>query len=274
MEEQKEIALVYMVAGISSRFGGKIKAFAQVGPNNESLLEYSLNQALPAGFNKIVLIVGEKTEQPFLQKFGREYNGIPIDYVKQIFDKDTRDKPWGTTDAICCAKDVLDGPFVVCNGDDIYGDQVFKVLYDHLKEKSTDATVGYKLGTVLSPNGGVNRGIFKVNQENQIISLEEKFDLSYANLQEKGITIEDLCSMNIFAFQKRTLDALCEVVKNFRTQYGSDRKIECLLPQEIGYLIKSNQITMKLYPTDEQWYGLTRPEDVGIVKKQLELKKY
>ena len=261
-----------MVAGLSSRFGGEIKSFAQIGPNNESLLEYSLNQALPAGFNKIILIVGKQTEEPFKQKFGDNYNGIPIKYALQTFDPQTRDKPFGTTDAVCSAEGILDCPFVVCNGDDLYGTKVFKTLYEHLQQKTTDATAGYKLGTVLLDKGEVNRGIFKINSQNQIISLEERFNISKENLQAQGLNEYDLCSMNIFAFQKKTLDHLCEIVGNFKKDHISDRKIECLLPQQVNNLIKDNKIIMELYPTNETWFGITRPEDVEVV--QQELKKY
>ena len=117
----KDIALVYMVAGMSSRFGGKIKQFAKVGPEGETLIEYSLNQAIPAGFTKIVFIVGNKTEKPFKEMFGDSYKGIPIKYASQNFDSASRDKPWGTTDALCSAKELLDCPFIICNGDDLYG---------------------------------------------------------------------------------------------------------------------------------------------------------
>src|SRR3989344_9452907 len=98
-----ELALVYMVAGLSKRFGGKPKGLAKVGPNGETLLEYSLNQALPAGFTKIIFIVGEKTERLFKEKFGNSYKGVPIEYAMQEYDSAKRDKPWGTADALCSA---------------------------------------------------------------------------------------------------------------------------------------------------------------------------
>lgn len=125
----KEIALVYMVAGISSRFMGKIKHFAIVGSRGETLIEYSLKQALPSGFSKIIFIVGNKTEKPFREKFGNSYNGIPVYYALQFYDESLRDKPWGTTDALCSIKSLIDCPFVICNGDDLYG----KILLEFLQ---------------------------------------------------------------------------------------------------------------------------------------------
>jgi dTDP-glucose pyrophosphorylase len=122
----KEVAIVYLVAGISSRFGGKIKQFAVVGSNGETLIEYSMNQAIKAGFNKIIFIVGNSTEKPFKEKFKDSYKGIEIKYAHQLYDPKERDKPWGTCDAICSAKNLINGAFVVCNGDDIYGEKPFR----------------------------------------------------------------------------------------------------------------------------------------------------
>jgi len=270
MDNEKNIALVYMVAGISSRFNGKIKAFAEVGPNNETLLEYSLNQALPAGFNKIILIVGEKTQEPYMQKFGDNYKGIPIEYALQKYDPIVRQRPWGTADAISFAEQVINCPFIVCNGDDIYGKEVFKILYNHLKENSTDATIGYKLEKVLPSIGEFNRGIFKVDPSTKkVTSIKEVLGISRENLSENDVSIEDLCSMNIFAFQEKTLSYLCEVVKEFKEENKLDPKIECLLPQEINNLIKNGKIIMDLYPTEEKWFGISHPEDVEVVKQEL-----
>ena len=131
--QEKEIAIVYMVAGISSRFGGKIKQFAQVGPNNETLIEISMKQAMRAGFRKIIFIVGNLTEKTFKEKFKSEFQNIPISYAIQSYDERERDKPWGTAEALCSVIPFINCPFVVCNGDDLYGENSFKVLCDHLK---------------------------------------------------------------------------------------------------------------------------------------------
>ncbi len=268
-----EIALVYMVAGLSSRFGGKIKQFAQVGPNNETLIECSMNQALLAGFSKIIFIVGNKTEQPFKKKFGNEYKRIPIQYALQNFNEQERDKPWGTTDAICTAKKLLDCPFVVCNGDDLYGETSFKTLVEHIKNSKesnpTNATLGYKLKNVLPKQGKTNRGIFELNDDNTMKTLKEVFEITKQNLQEKNLTPESLCSMNIFAFAPKTLLLLDQILTKFKEQNKGDRKIECLLPEEVGKLIQQGKITVKVYPTNEEWLGVTNPEDETIIKEKL-----
>ncbi len=264
----KEMALVYMVAGLSSRFGGKIKQFAKVGSNDETLIECSLNQALTAGFSKIIFIVGNKTQKPFRKKFGNSYHGIPIFYALQKFDEKKRDRPWGSVGALCAIKDIIDCPFVVCNGDDLYGKETFQILAKHLQNKSTNATVGYKLGNVL-PEGSVNRGIFESNPNNTVNSLREVFDITRGNLKEKALSEEDLCSMNIFALQPEVIDNLNFILQDFKEKNTGDRKIECLLPQELGNLIKSNKLTIYLYPTENNWMGITNPGDELKVREQL-----
>src|SRR3989344_3711273 len=176
---KKDIAIVYMAAGLSSRFGGKIKQFAKVGINNETLIEYSLNQAIKSGITKIIFIVGEKTEQPFRELFKENYQGIPVYYALQIYDKKERDKPWGTTDALCSAKNLIDCPFIVCNGDDIYGENTFKILVNHFKKNKEEngASVGFKLINVIPEKGKVNRGIFKTNQNQEVRELKEVFNI-------------------------------------------------------------------------------------------------
>lgn len=264
-----DIALVYMVAGLSSRFGGKIKQFAKVGPKGESIIEYSLNQALPAGFTKIIFIVGNKTEKPFKEIFGNEYKGIPILYSLQNFNEEERERPWGTTDALCSAKEIIDCPFVVCNGDDLYGEETFKILVNHLKNKPTCATVGYSLKDVLPEEGKVNRGVFEFNLDNTVKSLGEIFEITMENLEEKGLSKENLCSMNIFAFHPEIVKKLDGILQKFKEKYRGDKRIECLLPNEIGNLIKKNEITLHLYPTDSRWFGITNPQDEEKVREKL-----
>jgi len=262
--KKKEIALVYLVAGISSRFGGKVKAFAKIGPNGETLIEYSMNQALKAGFNKIIFVVSEQIHDLFKQRFNSEYNGIPIEYALQYYDKNFRDKPWGTVDAICSATKLIDSSFVVCNGDDIYGEETFKILFNHLTLYQTSASVGYNLVDVLPDFGTVNRGIFEIDSEHDVKSIEEIFELSKENYSQKGFNEFALCSMNIFAFQKNVLPLLSEILIKFK-QINKNRKSECLLPSEISNLINNKNLKMKIYPTREKWYGITYPGDEIIV---------
>tara|TARA_Y100000310_G_scaffold344076_1_gene454972 strand:- start:1176 stop:1994 length:819 start_codon:yes stop_codon:yes gene_type:complete len=263
---EEEIAIVYMVAGLSSRFGGKIKQFAKVGPNGESLIEYSVGQAISAGFNKIIFVVGEKTQEPIKEVFGNSYKGIDVSYALQSFDASDRDRPWGTVDALCAAKGLVKRGFVVCNGDDIYGVETFRKLVEHVKQNSTGATIGYNLGEGLSDAGGVNRGIFEVDSDGFVKSITETFDITRENLELKGLSDESLCSMNIFALHPEVLDLLYEILLEFKSKHGADRKIECLLPVELGRMIGSGKLRIVVYPGVEKWVGVTNPEDEVVVR--------
>ena len=191
----EDMAIVYMVAGISSRFKGKIKQFAKIGPQGETLIEYSLKQALSAGFNKIIFIVGNSTEEPFKKMFKDSYKGIPIEYALQKYNPKERNRPWGTLDALCQTKDIVKSPFVVCNGDDLYGEQSFKILTNHLREKRTNATLGYNILKVIPEEGYVNRGIFEI-KENKVISIKEILNITKENLFSKGLN-ESTTASNI-----------------------------------------------------------------------------
>ncbi len=264
------VSIVYMVAGMSSRFGGKIKQFAQVGPNGETLIEVSINQAITAGFDNIIFIVGEKTETPFKEMFRNNYNGIPILYAKQVFDSKFRDKPWGTCDAIVCAKNVIKDDFVVCNGDDLYGENTFRSLVDFSKENQMDcATIGYKLGNVLPKQGEVNRGIFSKDKFEYLLGIKETLNISKQNLTELNLNENNLSSQNIFFLRKETLNLLKEKLTNFKETHKEDRKSECYLPTELSNLINENKIKIKLIPTSDKWFGVTNPEDEEVVKEQL-----
>ncbi len=270
MIRNKEVALVFMAAGISSRFKGKIKQFAKIGPNNETLIEYSINQAIKSGFSKIIFIVGSKTELPFKEIFKSSYRNIPVYYALQSYNENNRCRPWGTGDALCSAKDLLDCPFVVCNGDDIYGEKAFKILFNHLIYKDEEATLGYKLKNVLPGKGLTHRAIFKTNG-NYVVVLKEVFNIDKNNLNLTKSKPDDLCSMNIFALHPKTLDFLNKNLIEFKKKNINDDKIEFLLPNELSRLIKHNKIKMKVYKTDEAWFGITNPEDEEIVRTKLKI---
>ena len=273
----EEVSIIYMVAGMSSRFGGKIKQFAQVGPNNETLMEVSIQQAIKAGVKKIIFVVGEKTEIPFKEKFGKngaKYKGVPVFYAKQTFDPLSRDKPWGTVDALVAAKDVISGPFIVCNGDDLYGEKAFKQAVDFLQSKTGECVaVGYELGRVIPEQGKTNRGMFKTDQNHFITNITEVFDIEKDKLSEKGLKADTLCSMNLFGLKGEVVWMLSDSLAHFQSAHKGDRKAECLLPNELSNLIKEKKIKMKLLRTQDTWLGVTNPGDEEVVRKSLETLK-
>lgn len=262
--ENNNFTLVLMVAGISSRFQGKIKQFEIVGPNGESLVEYSLNQALKAGFNKIIFIVGNKTEIPFKEKFGDNFKGVPIEYALQTYSEKERDKPWGTCDAICSIKSLINNPFVVCNGDDIYGEKAFNLLVKHLKESKDEATVAWRLRDVLPENGNVSRGIILASQE-YLVDLKETHNLG-RNKLPSPINGDSLCSMNMFALHPKTLFLLEKSLLKFKLAHKEDRKSECYLPVELANLVKKNSIKIRIFESNENWIGITNPGDEITVR--------
>jgi len=262
-------SVVYMVAGMSSRFGGRVKQFAQVGINGETLIEVSMKQAIKTGFDKIIFIVGEKTETLFKEKFGNKYCEIPIFYAKQDFDANERDKPWGTCDAVVSAKEVICENFVVCNGDDIYGENSFKILHDWLSKNNSCATLGFELGKVVPEKGSVNRAVYETDKENNVLGLNEVIGIEKSKMGEMNLSENTLCSMNIFALTKSTLPLLEKKLQEFKSTHKGDRKSECYLPTELSNLIKQKKISLKLLPTPDSWIGITNPEDEEVVRKKL-----
>lgn len=268
--ENKEIVLVYMVAGMSSRFGGKIKQFAKVGPNNTTLMEYSMKQSLAAGFTKIIFIVWKMTKEPFMEMFGDNYNWIPVYYAEQTFDPELRDKPRWTMDALCSAIEFIDCPFVVCNWDDLYGANSFKLIVDNMKKSDDAVTIWYVLENVLSKEWTVNRWIFDIDENWYIANITETLGIAESNLSELNLTWKELCSMNLFGLDNKTLVQLDEILKNFKNTHIWDRKSECYLPTELANLIKEWKLKMKIFPTPDTWLGVTNPQDEEIVRKQIE----
>ena len=269
-KNKKEIAIVYLLAGMSRRFGGRIKGLTKVGPNDETMVEYSLNQAIKIGFSKIYFVVGKETEAPFKEAFGDEYKGIPISYALQKYDSEERDKPWGTCDALCSlVNSNVDCGFVVCNGDDIYGEETLKVLYNHLLESDDCATIGSKLIKKLPEVGTVNRGIYKIDDEGYVISINEALNISRENLDERGLTLDDISSLGIFGLQANLIGYLDEKFNEFKKEHDGDRVAECLLPEELGNLIENGRVRMKLFEMDEVSLGITNPGDEEGIRKVL-----
>lgn len=261
------LTLLYMVAGISSRFGGRIKQFAVVGPKGETLIEYSLDQALKTNaFDKIVFVVGNKTEIPFKEKFGNEYGEIPIYYALQRFDPEKRNRPWGTQDAICSAIDFIDGEVIVANGDEIYGEEALQTLVNHSKVSKTPATVGYILKNSLPETGTVNRGIILVDENNNVLTMKEFKGISKQDFKPKGLTEENLCNRNLLYLNKNVLEELNKKLMVFKKEHENNRDIECLLPDNLSQLIKEGKMTMKVYTSDFKAPEITNPDDELTVK--------
>src|SRR3989344_4020547 len=250
---KRNIAIVYLVAGLSSRFGGEIKPLTDIGPNGKTFIEHSFEQALPAGFNKIVLVVGKNTESAFREKFKDNYQGVPIKYVKQEFDMSTRDNPWGTVDALYNAQKELDCPFIVCNGDDLYGKDSFQKLFKHLEEFKEEASIGYRLIDTLPNEGTVKRAVFKV-KENYVQLIGNAFPVSKTELNKEHNPNELSC-MNIFALHNYTLELLKNLLDEFKKAHTNDRTVEFPLHRVLSKFIEQKIIKMKIYLSEDSWIG-------------------
>lgn len=279
-------ALVIMAAGIGSRFGKGIKQLEPVGPSGEIIMDYSIHDALEAGFNRVVFIIRKDLEKDFKEIIGRRIEKIvPTAYVYQELDDlpagfekpKQRIKPWGTGQAVWCCRQVLKEPFVVINADDYYGKDPFIKLHDYLtaskKEESNKLPIGmagFVLKNTLSDSGGVTRGICRLNEQHQLLGINETSHIvktaeGAAVLTEDGLCPldkESLVSMNMWALTPKFLDVLEDGFANFLRNLTADQgKQEYLLPVIIDQLLKKDQAAVTVLKTQADWFGVTYQED-------------
>ena len=281
--------LVIMAAGIGSRYGGGIKQLAAVGPNGEIIMDYSIHDAIEAGFDKIVFIIRHDIEQAFREAIGDRIEGIcaglgvELGYAFQELDAlpegvtlpEGRTKPWGTGQAVLSCKDQLDGPFAVINADDYYGKQAFVILHDFLQnytpEKPGDLCMaGFVLKNTLSDNGAVTRGICRMNEEGYLTGVDETSGIEKtpegAQAGGKIIDAESLVSMNLWGLTPEFADMLEKgFVEFFGSIAGNEMKAEYLLPIFIDSLLKQGKVNVKVLPTQDRWFGVTYQEDKPVV---------
>ena len=262
--------IVFMVAGMSSRFGGTIpKQFAKVGPNDETLIEISVNDALTQSFEEIVFITNPKTEHLFVNLFGSSYQNIPVFYIQQKMEE-FRTRPWGTTDAVCSILEYdnffMDSIFTIINGDDLYGKKAFQKMTELLNEKNTNYIGGIPILDTIIGDEKVNRGVITLD-ENQVdvIEIEEKLEISRSDE-----TIQNcLANMNFLILKSQTLCLLKTILNQFKHEHPEDPKIECFLTDSLNQLIKAKEIEISFLPLPEKVIGVTRQDDIPIVQKIL-----
>ena len=286
-----KVTLVIMAAGIGSRFGGGIKQLAPIGPNGEIIMDYSIYDALEAGFDKVVFVIRKDLEKDFKEIIGnRIEKEVEVAYAFQELDdipekfsgKFTgRTKPWGTGQAILCCKDVVSEPFLVINADDYYGKSAFKEAYSYLTsipsaDKIQVCMVGFVLKNTLSENGGVTRGICRVDENGMLQEIIETHNIEKdgdkAVVREGDIETEydadSPVSMNMWGLTPDFLDVLEDGFKKFfeKEVPGNPQKAEYLIPIFIGELLEQGKMSVKVLKTNDTWYGMTYHEDVAAVK--------
>ena len=278
--------LLIMAAGIGSRFGGGIKQLASVDNKNHIIMDYSIHDAIEAGFNKIVFIIRKDIEDDFKKIIGNRIESIcaqhnvEVAYCFQSIDNipgelpKERTKPWGTGQAVLAAKELIDTPFAVINADDYYGKEAFVKIHDYLVVERADndfCMAGFILKNTLSENGGVTRGVCDVDQDNYLIDVNETSDIvktaKGASVDGVEIDPESYVSMNMWGLSPKFMDVLEDNFKMFfeKNVPTNPLKAEYLLPILIGELLHEKKVSVKVLETKDKWFGVTYAEDKEFV---------
>jgi hypothetical protein len=278
-----------MAAGMASRYGS-MKQIQQFGPGGETIMDYSIFDAIRAGFDKVVFIIRKDFAEDFKNIFEPKLNGkIKTEYVYQEMDAylqgyiapTDRKKPWGTSHAILCAQSVVDGPFAVINADDFYGSESFQkaalFLTNECKE-DVYALLGYELSNTLSKNGSVSRGVCEVDENNNLVAINERLKIYRDNgimVYEEGdgskheLPEDAKASMNFWCFHPSVFSFLQKEFKTFLETSGTDPKAEFLIPYSADRFIKSGMGVIKVIPTSATWFGVTYKEDAPVVTESI-----
>lgn len=277
--------LLIMAAGIGSRFGTGIKQLEPVDEFNHIIMDYSIHDAIEAGFNHVVFIIRREIENEFKAVIGDRITAIcqqydvTVDYAFQDINDipgvlpEGRTKPWGTGQAVLVAKQVINTPFVVINADDYYGKEGFKAVHEYLVNGGMSCMAGFVLKNTLSDNGGVTRGICKMDEENNLTEVIETKNIvkseNGAEADGMAIDMDSLVSMNMWGLTPEFLEVLEDGFKEFFVKEVPDNplKAEYLIPTFIGELLEQEKITVKVLKTNDTWYGMTYKEDVISVKE-------
>ena len=282
--------LVIMAAGIGSRYGKGIKQLAAVDSKGHIIIDFSIHDAIDAGFNKLVFVIRKDIEADFREVIGNRIEkycagrnvevGYAFQNLKEIPGElpEGRAKPWGTGQAVLAAKDEVEGPFAIINADDYYGARAFYALHDYLCESHGDteyAMAGFILKNTLSENGGVTRGICTANEKGYLTNVVETSNIvktaDGAAVDGVAVDPEGYVSMNMWAVPKAFMDTLEVNFKRFFEEKvpGNPLKAEYLLPVLIGELLQKNACSVKILPTPDRWLGITYAEDLPYVTSEL-----
>lgn len=287
--------LVVLAAGIGSRYGQGIKQLAKMDDNGYTIIDYSIYDAIKAGFNKVVFIIRKDIEEDFKEIIGNRIEKIvEVEYAYQDMDlpkgfespKD-RKKPWGTVDALLSTKNIVKEPFLIINADDYYGKGVFDSLHEFLvtSDKKIDdklqiAMAGYKLKNTLSDKGAVTRGVSIGNEENKLVDIIETHEIklekngkisSKENLDSDILNLETTVSMNLWASFPEFIDMSEDYfIKYLEKNKENLDSCEYVLPEMIGELIKENKADITILPTNDKWIGITYKEDLVPAQKSFQ----
>ena len=283
--------LFVLAAGMGSRYGG-LKQLDGLGPNGETIMDYSIYDAVNAGFGKLVFVIRQSFEEDFREKIVRKYEReIPVELVFQELDKlpegfvphPDRVKPWGTNHAVMMGKDVIHEPFAVINADDFYGRESYQILADYLKtlenSENNYCMVGYRVGNTLSESGTVARGVCETDKDGNLTGVVERTqvkridgEVKYLDENEKWIAIDDNTpvSMNMWGFTPDYFTHSDDYFVQFLRENAENIKAEYFIPLIVNNLIVSGISTVKVLDTPSKWFGVTYAEDRPEVVAKLQ----
>ena len=285
------VTLLVLAAGMGSRYGG-LKQLDSVGPNGETVIDYSVFDAIRAGFNKVVFIIREDFKEEFKLSIGEKFqNRIEVEYVFQKLDElppgytipNDRTKPWGTGHAILSAMQTVRDPFAVINADDFYGQLAYQKIYNYLSETPVDALpanycmVGYPLKNTLSEHGSVSRGICSVSEDDKLNSVRELTHIvkkhseifNEVNGEKESLTGDEVVSMNMWGFSPQVFIQLERLFSEFLKENLNVLSSEFYIPFAVDNLIQSGTATVEVLETTEKWFGVTYQEDKVQVQRAI-----
>ena len=282
--------LLILAAGLGSRYGG-LKQIDAVGPNGEIIIDYSIYDAIGAGFGKVVFVIRHYFEDAFKEKIGSKFDGVvETAYAYQELDAalgdfalpPSREKPWGTGHAILVAEDIINEPFAVINADDYYGSDSFKMMAEFLSGPAISpadyAMAGFRLGNTLSDYGSVARGVCHCDDELFLRDIVERTRVekrgrtacySDDDGTEHVLTGEEMVSMNLWGFHPSIFTHLSRQFKDFLEEHGNKLKSELFIPTAVGDLVESGRVNVKVLPTRDSWFGVTYREDREIAERSI-----
>ncbi|HOW08851.1 MAG TPA: NTP transferase domain-containing protein [Bacteroidales bacterium] len=281
--------LLVLAAGMGTRYGGN-KQLDEVGPSGETIIDYSIYDAIRAGFGRIVFVIRRDIEEQVKERFVDRLQGkIDVDYVFQEINNlpegvkvaPERSKPWGTSHAILVTKDKIKEPFGVINADDFYGMESFRILHDFLvndKNSVNYCIVGYKLGNTLSDHGHVNRGVCSAGADGFLQNIVEtrQIEKTKTGAVAPGpdgtpiqFTGNEIVSMNLWGFKPTCYEFLEKEFRNFIHNHGMDLKSELDIPTSVDKFVKSGEITIQILMSNERWFGVTYREDKPFVVESI-----
>jgi UTP-glucose-1-phosphate uridylyltransferase len=290
---EKEVmtsTLVVLAAGIGSRYGG-LKQMDPVGPNGEIIIDYSIYDAIKAGFEKVVFVIRKEIEKDFKKIVSSKYkNKIQVEHALQELDKTpkwfkapaNRQKPWGTGHAILTASELIDSPFAVINADDFYGRSGYLLLkkeFDGLKSASDNKffMVGFEIAKTLSEHGAVSRGVCKIDADGYLSNVVERTKIGKAASgifyvdggKEVNLSEKEIVSMNMWGFTPYIFGHLRTMFGDFLKQSGDQEKSEFFIPNAVDSMIKSGKVSAKVLRSRDSWFGITYKEDKEMVKVKI-----